>query len=470
VAQREFEQIFPQPGWVEHDPQEIWASQSQVALEALERAGLAARDIAGLGITNQRETSVVWERATGRPIHNAIVWQDRRTAAACERLMADGHADGIQAKTGLILDAYFSATKVAWILDNVPGARARSTSGELAFGTVDSWLVYRLTDGALHITDPSNASRTLLFNIHTRTWDEELLELFDVPRAMLPEVRPSSAVHGHVSALPELKGVPIAGIIGDQQAALAGQRCFERGQSKNTYGTGCFTLMNTGTEARTSRNRLLTTIAWELDGETQYALEGGVFIGGAVVQWLRDGLGLIEHASDIECLAGTVADTGDVYFVPAFAGLGAPYWDPYARGTLTGLTRGTTAAHIARAALESIAFQVADLLQALEADAGAALPELRADGGASANDTLMQFQADLLGKPVVRAETMEMTALGAVSMAGLAVGVWKDLRDLQLSERIERRFEPLMGTDEARALRARWAQAIERARGWASPS
>lgn len=467
VAQREFEQIFPEPGWVEHDPEEIWTSQAAVAVEALEKARLGATDIAGLGITNQRETSVVWERASGRPIHNAIVWQDRRTAHVCERLVEDGHADDIQARTGLILDAYFSGTKVAWILDHVVGARTRAEAGELAFGTIDSWLVYRLTGGRLHITDPSNASRTLLFNIHTLCWDEHLLELFGVPRAMLPEVRPSSAVHGQVSALPALAGVPIAGIVGDQQAALAGQRCFHRGQTKNTYGTGCFTLMHTGTEARQSKHRLLTTIAWELDGETHYALEGGVFIGGAVVQWLRDGLGLIEHAGDIEQLAASVEDTGDVYFVPAFAGLGAPYWDPYARGTLTGMTRGTSAAHIARAALESIAFQVADLIDALGADAGAGLPELRVDGGASANDTLMQFQADLLGEPVVRPEVTEMTALGAAFMAGLAVGTWKDIAQLPSNAASERRFEPSMATDQVQALRARWQQAVERAKDWA---
>jgi len=470
VAQREFGQIFPQPGWVEHDPREIWTSQSRVAAEVLEGSGISTTDVVGLGITNQRETTVIWERATGEPIHNAIVWQDRRTASTCERLVAAGHGDDIQARTGLVLDAYFSGTKVAWILDHVDGARARAAGGELAFGTIDSWLVYRLTGGRLHITDPSNASRTLLFNIHGLEWDDALLELFDVPREVLPEVRPSSEVHGEVSALGELAGVPIAGILGDQQAALAGQRCFQRGQSKNTYGTGCFSLMNTGTEARPSENRLLTTIAWSLRGETQYALEGGVFIGGAVVQWLRDGLGLITKAEDIERLAATVPDTGDVYLVPAFAGLGAPHWDPHARGTLTGITRGTNAAHIARAALESIAFQVADLLDALEADAGTTIPELRADGGASTNETLMQFQADILGKPVIRPEMTEMTALGAAYMAGLAAGVWKDLDQLCSDIPAGRRFEPQMPADKAQALRARWSQAVGRSKGWAPAS
>ncbi|HXI26986.1 MAG TPA: glycerol kinase GlpK, partial [Vicinamibacterales bacterium] len=402
VAQKEFTQIFPQAGWVEHDPREIWASQIGVAVEALGRARVRPSDVAAIGITNQRETTIVWDRETGEPIHNAIVWQDRRTADYCERLKAEGAGETIQAKTGLLIDAYFSASKIRWILDNVPGARARAAAGALAFGTVDSWLVWQLTGQARHVTDVSNASRTMLFNIHTKRWDEELLRLFDIPAGLLPEVRSSSEIYGAVSATLGIEAVPIAGIAGDQQAALFGQMCLQPGMSKNTYGTGCFLLQNIGTTATRSKQQLVTTVAWEIGGRTEYALEGSVFIGGAVVQWIRDGLGLIRTAPEVEALAASVGDNGGVYLVPAFAGLGAPHWDPYARGTIVGITRGTTSAHIARAALESIAYQVADLLDAMAADSGIALKELRVDGGASTNYTLMQFQADLLGVPVVR--------------------------------------------------------------------
>ena len=470
TAQREFEQIFPRPGWVEHDAEEIWRTQSAVAAEAAERAGLAASAVAGVGITNQRETTVVWDRATGEPIANAIVWQDRRTAGECDRLAAGGHAEEVHAKTGLVLDAYFSGTKVAWLLDNVAGARERAEAGELAFGTIDSWLVHKLTGGALHVTDPSNASRTLLFDIHRGDWDEGLCDLLRVPRSMAPTVRSSSEVYGEISAIPALAGVPIAGIVGDQQAALAGQLCFAAGQSKNTYGTGCFALMNTGPEARDSSHKLLTTVAWRRDGVTSYALEGSVFVGGAVVQWLRDGLQILESSSDVEALARSVDDTGGVYLVPAFAGLGAPHWDPYARGALVGMTRGTGRGHIARAALESIAFQVADLIDALEADAGARVPELRADGGAAANDLLMQFQADVLQRPVVRPAVIETTALGAATMAGLAVGTWSGTEELGTSLGIDRVFEPAMAPERAAELRGHWARAVERSRGWEPPA
>jgi glycerol kinase len=466
VAQKEFTQIFPQAGWVEHDPREIWASQIGVAVEALGRAGAAPRDIAAIGITNQRETTIVWDRQTGEPIHNAIVWQDRRTADFCERLKAAGAGETIQAKTGLLIDAYFSASKIRWILDHVPGARARADAGALAFGTVDTWLVWKLTGHERHVTDASNASRTMLFNIHTMQWDEELLRLFDIPASLLPEVRSSSEVYGDVSPAIGIERVPIAGIAGDQQAALFGQMCLKPGMSKNTYGTGCFLLQNIGTAPTRSRQQLVTTVAWLRGGRAEYALEGSVFIGGAVVQWIRDGLGLVRSAPEIEALASSVADNGGVYLVPAFAGLGAPHWDPYARGTIVGITRGTTSAHIARAALESIAYQVADLLDAMAADSGIALQELRVDGGAATNNMLMQTQADLLGVPVVRPAVTETTALGAAYLAGLAVGYWPSVEAVSGQWKVDRRFEPAMPRSSALALRERWTAALGRSKGW----
>ncbi|MGH7232759.1 MAG: glycerol kinase GlpK [Nitrospiraceae bacterium] len=466
VAHQEVPQIFPRAGWVEHDPNELLRSQINVVVEALGRAHVGARDLVAVGITNQRETTIVWDRDTGQPIYNAIVWQDRRTASICDKLKADGCETMIQQRTGLVIDAYFSASKIAWILDHVPGARERTTAGALAFGTVDSWLVWKLTGGRTHITDVSNASRTMLFNIHTGTWDEDLLHLFRIPASLLPEVRSSSEVYGAITTTPELKEVPVAGLAGDQQAALLGQACFTPGLTKNTYGTGCFMLQNTGEQAVVSRNRLLTTIAWKIGQRTDYALEGTVFIGGAVVQWLRDGLGLMHSTGDIEALAGSVPDNGGVYLVPAFAGLGAPHWDPYARGLLIGLTRGTTAAHIARAALEGIAHQVADLVDAMRADTGIRVEELRADGGASMNDLLLQSQADLLGVPIVRPAVIETTALGAAYLAGLAVGYWRSMQEISAQWRIERRFEPRMSRDQAHALRERWRAALERAKVW----
>jgi len=467
VAQQEFRQLFPQPGWVEHDAKEIWATQSGVAAQALERAGLTAGDIAAIGITNQRETTVVWERATGRPVGPAIVWQDRRTARACDRLKARGLAPLIRRKTGLVIDAYFSGTKLQWILQNIPGVRARARAGELAFGTIDSWLVWNLTEGRVHVTDPGNASRTMLFNIHTGDWDDELLKLFGVPRAMLPEVRASSEVYGETRTLGV--PIPIAGIAGDQQAALFGQVCTTPGMVKNTYGTGCFMLMHTGTKPIVSRNRLLTTVAWRIGGRTEYALEGSIFIAGAAVQWLRDGLGLIESSSEIEALAAQVPDNGGVYLVPAFAGLGAPQWDPYARGLLIGLTRGSTRAHVARATLEAIAYQVADVLRAMESDAKVRLRELRVDGGACVNNLLMQFQADLLNVPVVRPQVSETTALGAACLAGLAVGYWKNRAEIAAQWRADRRFQPSMKPALRRRLTAGWARALARSRAWLDP-
>jgi glycerol kinase len=466
IAQREFRQIFPQPGWVEHDPMEIWTSQVGVAVEALAGAGLRGADVAAIGITNQRETAIVWDRKTGQPIANAIVWQDRRTAGVCDRLRSDGAEPLFRERTGLVLDAYFSGTKVAWLLDHVDGARGRAERGELAFGTVDSWLLWKLTDGRLHVTDSSNASRTLLFNIHTLQWDDELLRALRVPRSLLPDVRPSSEVYGDVSTALGLKSVKLGGIAGDQQAALFGQMCTTPGMTKNTYGTGCFMLQNTGTKAPASRHKLLTTVAWTRNGVTEYALEGSVFVGGAVVQWLRDGLGIIRSSGEVEALARSVPDNGDVYLVPAFAGLGAPHWDPYARGAIVGLTRGATAGHIARAALESIAFQSADLLDAMQADAGVRLAELRVDGGAARNDFMMQFQADLIGAPVVRPAITETTALGAAYLAGLAVGFWKSDDEITSQWQVERRFEPAMASERANEMRARWTQALERAKGW----
>ena len=466
VAQREFKQIYAQAGWVEHDPLEIWQTQLTTAREALAKAGLKAADIAAIGITNQRETTVVWDRKTGAPIHNAIVWQDRRTAAYCDELKRAGHAGLIQSKTGLVIDAYFSASKLRWLLDNVPGARERARRGELAFGTVDAWLVWNLTGGARHITDASNASRTMLFNLQTGAWDDELLRLLDVPREVLPEVRGSSEIFGETA--PGIFDVPIriGGIAGDQQAALFGQNCFTRGLAKNTYGTGCFLLMNIGSQPMTSKNQLLTTVAWRVGGQTDFALEGSVFIGGAVVQWLRDGLGLIKSSAEIEALAATVPDCGGVYFVPAFTGLGAPHWDQYARGTITGLTRGTTAGHLARAALEGIAFQVADVLDAMRQDSGVAMDELRVDGGASANNLLLQFQADILQVPLVRPKVTETTALGAAYLAGLAAGFWKSRNEVHRAWQAECTFEPRMSADEAAHRRRRWAEALKRAHDW----
>jgi len=466
VAQKEFTQIFPQAGWVEHDPQDIWASQIGVAVEALGRAHLQPKDVAAIGITNQRETTIVWDRETGIPIGNAIVWQDRRTADYCERLKAEGAGATIQNETGLLIDAYFSASKIRWLLDNVPGARARAEAGRLAFGTVDTWIIWNLTDRAVHVTDVSNASRTMLFNIHTLQWDDQLLKIFGIPRSLLPEVRSSSEVYGRVAPTVGIDSVPIAGIAGDQQAALFGQMCRKPGMSKNTYGTGCFLLQNIGTAPKQSRQQLVTTVAWQIGGRTEYALEGSVFIGGAVVQWVRDGLGLIKTAADIEPLAASVADNGGVYLVPAFAGLGAPHWDSYARGTIVGITRGTTAGHIARAALESIGFQVADLLDAMKADAGIPLSELRVDGGAATNNALMQFQADLLGVPVVRPAVTETTALGAAYLAGLAVGYWKSTDEVSGQWRVDRKFEPQMPRSKADALRERWSAAVGRSREW----
>ena len=453
------------PGW-NTTRSKIWSSQLDVARAALASAGVRAGDIAAIGITNQRETTVIWDRRTGEPIHNAIVWQDRRTASFCDDLTRAGHGDLITRKTGLVIDAYFSGSKIRWLLDHVPGARERAGRGELAFGTIDTWLLWKLTSGALHLTDPSNASRTLLFNLHTGAWDEELLRLLDVPRELLPEVRSSSEVYGE--SAPDLFGapVPLCGIAGDQQAALFGQNCFTRGLAKNTYGTGCFMLMNTGTQPVTSHHQLLTTVAWQTGAQTDYALEGSVFIGGAVVQWLRDGLGLIKSSADVEALAASVPDCGGVYFVPAFAGLGAPHWDQYARGTITGLTRGTTAGHIARAALEGIAFQVADVLEVMQKDSGIPVHELRVDGGAAANNLLMQFQADLLQVPVVRPKVAETTALGAACLAGLAVGFWKDRAELSKARQPDRTFAPARSPDEVAHRRSRWAEALSRARQW----
>ena len=465
-AQQEFRQHFPQPGWVEHDANEIWASQQAVMRSAINKAGARPEHIAAIGITNQRETTVLWERATGKPLANAIVWQDRRTAGLCDALKAEGKAALIQQKTGLVIDAYFSGTKLKWLLDNVPGARPRAENGELAFGTIDAWLIWNLTNGKVHATDPSNASRTLLFNIHSNAWDDELLALLDIPRAVLPEVRPSSGAFGE--AMIDGVAVPIAGDAGDQQAALFGQACHAPGMAKNTYGTGCFLLLNTGAKAVASTHHLLTTTAWQLGGEApQYALEGSVFIGGAVVQWLRDGLRAIKTAADVEALAAEVPDAGGVYLVPAFAGLGAPHWDPYARGAMFGLTRGTGITHIARAALESIAFQSADMLAAMEKDAGLKLTELRVDGGATANNLLMQIQADLLGVPVVRPKVLETTALGAAYLAGLAVGFWSEPGNIQRNWQVDRVFEPTLSRDRAGEMMAGWAKAVARSKRWA---
>jgi glycerol kinase len=466
ICQREFKQHYPQPGWVEHDPQEIWSTQLDVAAEALAALKLQPSDIAALGITNQRETVVLWDRTTGKPLAPAIVWQDRRTAAICEQLRAAGQERMLHAKTGLLADPYFSGTKIAWLLDNVPGARAAAEAGKLACGTIDSWLAWKLSGGALHITDASNASRTLLMNIHEGDWDDELLAVLRVPRALLPEIRGSSEVYGEVASGSPLAGIKIAGIAGDQQSALFGQTCFERGWAKNTYGTGCFLLMNTEDAAVDSRHRLLTTVAWRLGASTEYALEGAVFIGGAAVGWLRDGLGVIKSSSDVEPLARSVPDSGGVSFVPAFTGLGAPDWDPYARGAIIGLTRGTTVAHLARAALDGVALQVADLIGGMQDDAGFRMEELRVDGGASVNNTLLQIQADVLQLPVVRPKVTETTALGAAYLAGLAVGVWPGREAIAKQWAVDQRFEPQISADEAAERRATWRRAVERAKGW----
>lgn len=469
IAQQEFRQIFPQPGWVAHDAYEIWRSQLAVAQQVLKQTDVPASEIAAIGITNQRETTVLWDRATGEPVADAIVWQDRRTADLCDALRAQGKEKLFQQKTGLVIDAYFSGTKVKWLLDNVPGARVKAERGELAFGTIDSWLIYKLC-GA-HVTDSSNASRTMLFNIHTLLWDDELLALLDIPRSLLPQVVPSSGVVGKTH--PELFGgaIPIAGIAGDQQAATFGQACHQPGMAKNTYGTGCFMLMNTGKQAITSQNHLLTTIGWtlgeKLPGQSDYMLEGSVFNAGAAVQWLRDGLGIIQSSAEVEALASIVPDTGGVFVVPAFAGLGAPYWDAYARGTIVGMTRGTTKAHIARATLASIAYQSADVLEAMQKDATIGLKELRVDGGAARNDLLMQFQADVLGVPVVRPVVTETTALGAAYLAGLAVGYWQSQQEIAAQWQAQRCFEPAMSADERAQRLATWRRAVDRARQWA---
>ncbi len=464
IAQKPIRQIFTRPGWVEHDPIEIWSSQVEVALEALAHADAKVDSITAIGITNQRETTIIWDRKTGEPVSNAIVWQDRRTSAFCDQLRARGLEPLIQQKTGLVLDAYFSASKVRWMLDNVPGVEQRARSGELAFGTVDSWLIWKLTKGATHVADVTNASRTMLFNLRTQQWDEELLRLFEIPAALLPAVVSSSEVCATAAGV--LEGVPIAGIAGDQQAALFGQMCMRPGMVKCTYGTGAFLLLNTGEQPINSEHKLLTTIAWRVDGRTCYALEGSIFIGGAVVQWLRDGLRIIRDAEEIEALAASVPDSGGVYFVPAFSGLGAPPWDQHARGAILGLTRGTTQAHIARAALAGIAFQIADVLTAMQSDSGVHLQELRVDGGAARNNLLMQMQADLLGIPVTRSSNSEATALGAAYMAGLAVGYWPDQETIVRQWEADRQFTPAISEEQRAGQCAAWARALERARNW----
>ncbi|HEU4551997.1 MAG TPA: glycerol kinase GlpK [Chitinophaga sp.] len=468
VAQKEFTQLFPQPGWVEHDPAEIWSSQIGVATEAIAKAGTDGAHIAAIGITNQRETTIVWDRKTGKPVHNAIVWQDRRTAAYCDSLKAAGHEKMIREKTGLVIDAYFSGTKIKWILDNVPGARERAQKGELAFGTVDSWLIWNLTHGAVHATDITNASRTMLFNIHTQAWDNELLQLLEVPAAMLPEVKQSSEVYGQTTPGMFAAQIPISGIAGDQHAALFGQMCTAPGMVKNTYGTGCFMLMNIGDKPIISSNNLVTTVAWKVNGKVQYALEGSIFIAGAIVQWLRDGLGIIRSSSEVEALANRVACNDGVYLVPAFAGLGAPHWEQHARGTLVGMTRGTTAAHIARAALESIAYQTVDVLKAMEADANMQIKELRVDGGATANNLLMQFQADVLNTTVVRPRITETTAMGAAYLAGLATGYWKSLEEISSQWQVEKTFTPDGGQARRDECINGWNRAVKTAKVWAA--
>ena len=462
VAQKEFKQYFPQPGWVEHNPNEIWSSQASVIAEAISAIDINGLDIAGIGITNQRETTIVWDIDTEEPIYNAIVWQDRRTAEFCDKLKAQGLVDKIREKTGLIIDAYFSGTKIKWILDNVPGARKRAEMGKLRFGNVDSWLIWRLTRGEAHVTDVTNASRTMLFNIHTLKWDEDLLKLFDIPMSMLPEVKSSSEVMAHTKTTIFAHEVPIAGVAGDQQAALFGQMCVDPGAIKNTYGTGCFVMLNTGEKPVMSENNLLTTVAWKIGDTVNYALEGSIYVGGSVVQWLRDGLGIIKSSGEVEELASTVSDSGGVYFVPALTGLAAPYWDPYARGTIVGITRGTTAAHIARAALDGIAFQTYDIAKDMAKDMNHPLTELKVGGGASRNNLLMQYQANLLGIKVVRPKITETTALGAAYLAGLAVGFWKDIDELKRQWQVERTFEPTKDTEAIEAAKKGWADAVSR--------
>jgi glycerol kinase len=469
AAQREFRQIYPRPGWVEHDPKEILATQRDVAREALRKSNIPLKDLMGVGIANQRETTILWDRQSGEPLYNAIVWQDRRTAALCSELKKRGLEKIVRAKTGLVIDPYFSGTKIAWLLDEIPGARLRAERGELAFGTVDTWLAWQLTGNRTHVTDVSNASRTLLFDIHKGDWDAELLELLGVPRPLLPEVHPSAHAFGMLPAAFAGEPLVIGGIAGDQQAAMFGQACHRPGMAKNTYGTGCFMLLHTGDKAVSSSSGLIATACAQTTPKKEFALEGSVFIGGAVVQWLRDGLGFFSSSSEVEKLAATALDSGDVYLVPAFTGLGAPYWDPNARGAMIGLTRGTTRAHIARAALESIAFQSAELLEAMQKDAGEKLTELRVDGGAAANDLLMQFQADLLGVPVVRPKVLETTALGAAYLAGLTVNLWKSREEIASHWQAERRFEPRMGSSERETRMARWREAVSRARNWARP-
>ena len=462
VAQREFRQIFPKSGWVEHDPHEIWSSQASVIAEAITMMDINGLNLAGIGITNQRETTIVWDSDTEEPVYNAIVWQDRRTSDYCDELKNQGLTDMIRQKTGLIIDAYFSATKIKWILDNVPGARKRAEMGKLMFGTVDTWLIWRLTRGEVHVTDVSNASRTMLFNIHTLDWDQELLDLFKIPRSMMPEVKSSSEVYGHTKTTIFAHKVPISGIAGDQQAALFGQMCIEPGMVKNTYGTGCFLLMNSGEKPILSQNNLLTTVAWKIGDKVNYALEGSIFVGGSVVQWLRDGLGVIHSSSEVEELASRVPDTNGVYFVPALTGLGAPWWDQYARGTIIGISRGTTTAHIARAALEGIAFQTMDITAAMSRDAGIPLKELKVDGGASRNNLLMQFQADILGTKVIRPRIVETTAMGAAYLAGLAVGYWSSIDEIRKQWQIDRVFEPAMEEEKVTAAKAGWEDAVKR--------
>lgn len=466
-AQKEFRQLFPQPGWVEHNAEEIWSTQYGTMAEAVAKANINMKQIAGIGITNQRETTVVWDKSSGQPIYNAIVWQDKRTASDCDKLKSAGWADTIQQKTGLIIDAYFSATKLKWILDNVAGARQKAINGELAFGTIDSWLTWKLTNGEVHVTDVSNASRTMLYNIHSLQWDEELLKIFDIPASVLPEVKPSSKIYGVTGNIIPDSRIPIAGIAGDQQAALFGQLCTQPGMVKNTYGTGCFMLMNTGQKAIASKNNLLTTIAWQIDNKTEYALEGSVFIAGAVVQWLRDELKIIRTAAEIEKLTAQVKDTEGVYIVPAFAGLGAPHWNQYARGSIFGLTRGSNNAHIARAALDSIAYQTFDVLKAMEADAGIHIKELRVDGGATVNNQLMQFQSDILNTKVVRPKITETTALGAAYLAGLAVGYWINVEDIQQQWQVDKSFSPSMIDEKRNELVKGWQRAVKASIAWA---
>ncbi len=466
IAQQDFEQIFPEPGWVEHNPIEIWESQISSAKKVLNLADASNQEVVAIGITNQRETTVVWDKNTGEPIYNAIVWQDRRTAKYCDELKANGKKESIKEKTGLILDAYFSATKLKWILDTIEGAREKAKNNELCFGTVDTWLVWKLTNGEKFITDVSNASRTMLFNIHSLEWDQELLDLFNIPRSILPEVKQSSEIYGETSVALFKKKIPISGIVGDQQAALFGQLCTEKGMVKNTYGTGCFLLMNTGEEPVYSKNNLLTTVAWKINGKVNYALEGSVFVGGAAVQWLRDGLKIIDTAAEIEELALSVPDNGGVYFVPALTGLGAPYWDSYARGTIVGITRGTTQAHIARATLEGIAYQVYDIVSAMEADSNAKGTELRVDGGATGNNLLLQFQTDIFGFPVVRPNVQEITALGAAYLAGLAIGFWESIEELKSQWSINKTFKPEMETKKVEELLKQWHKAVSRSANW----